>query len=61
MVAMLHNLDAFITIEKLFLQHQGIFPNTLVRPPVSYKLDMETRTELLLLFEQLKADCGMAG
>ena len=60
LVAMLHNIDAFIIVEKLFLHEQGIFPNTLVRPPVDYTLDEQSLREFMRLFNVLKDICGVA-
>lgn len=53
LVAMQNSLDAFLAIEKHLLVRQGIFVNTLVRGPVGYRLDDETRAEVDRLFDQL--------
>lgn len=49
-----HSLDAFLAIEKYLLVKQGIFKNTLVRGPVGYHLDEETRREVDRLFELIR-------
>lgn len=51
-------LDSFLAIEKMLLKEQGIFVNTVVRGPVGYSLDEETRREVLRLFALLKEICG---
>lgn len=53
-IALQTSLDAFLAIEKMLLVEQGIFKNTLVRGPVGYELDAETRTEILRLYALLK-------
>lgn len=50
LVAIQHSLDAFLAVEKHLLVKQGIFKNTLVRGPVGYTLDDETRHEVDRLF-----------
>ncbi len=52
-IAIQTSLDAFLAVEKYLLHKRGIFKNTLVRGPVGYKLDEETRQEIDRLFEQL--------
>ena len=44
---------SFLAIEKYLLFKQGIFRNTVVRGPVGYQLDEETRAEVDRLFERL--------
>jgi 4-hydroxy-tetrahydrodipicolinate synthase len=51
LVAVQNSLDAFLAIEKYLLVKQGIFKNALVRGPVGYVLDEETRREVDRLFE----------
>jgi len=58
MVSMMHCLDAFIAIEKLLLKEQGIFKNTMVRGPVAFFPDPETKAEVLRIFVRLKQICG---
>jgi 4-hydroxy-tetrahydrodipicolinate synthase len=58
LVNLMHNLDAYLAIEKLLLVEQGIFTNTLVRGPVGYHADEGTRNEVLRLFRALKEVCG---
>jgi 4-hydroxy-tetrahydrodipicolinate synthase len=50
-VSMQNSLDAFLAIEKHLLVRQGIFKNTVVRGPVGYVLDEETRREVDRLFD----------
>jgi dihydrodipicolinate synthase/N-acetylneuraminate lyase len=51
LVAMCNSLDAFLAVEKYLLVKQGIFRNMLVRGPVGYVLDEETRREVDRLFD----------
>jgi 4-hydroxy-tetrahydrodipicolinate synthase len=51
LVAVQNSLDAFLAIEKYLLVKQQVFRNTLVRGPVGYKLDEETRREVDRLFD----------
>jgi 4-hydroxy-tetrahydrodipicolinate synthase len=51
LVAVQNSLDAFLAIEKYLLVKQGIFKNTIVRGPVGYTLDEETRKEVDRLFD----------
>lgn len=53
LIAIQTSLDAFLAVEKYLLVKRGIFKNTLVRGPVGYALDEETRQEVDRLFEQL--------
>ena len=53
LIAMQSSLDAFLAIEKYLLVKQGIFKNTIVRGPVGYTLDEETRLEIDRLFERV--------
>jgi 4-hydroxy-tetrahydrodipicolinate synthase len=53
LVAMQNSLDAFLAIEKYLLLKQNIFRNTLVRGPVGYVLDEESRAEVDRLFERV--------
>lgn len=55
LVAVQNSLDAFLAIEKHLLVKQGIFKNTLVRGPVGYVLDDETRREVDRLFDLVQA------
>jgi 4-hydroxy-tetrahydrodipicolinate synthase len=50
-IAIQTSLDAFLTVEKYLLVKRGIFKNTVIRGPVGYALDEETRLELDRLFE----------
>lgn len=53
LVSMQTSLDAFLAVEKHLLVRQGIFKNTLVRGPVGYRLDDETRREVERLFDHM--------
>ncbi len=55
LVSMQTSLDAFLAVEKYLLVKRGIFKNTIVRGPVGFTLDQETRQEIDRLFEQLMA------
>ncbi|MES1213379.1 MAG: dihydrodipicolinate synthase family protein [Singulisphaera sp.] len=44
-------LDGFLAVEKYLLVKQGIFQNTIVRGPLAFRLDDETRAEVDRLFE----------
>lgn len=57
LVSHMHNLGAYLTIEKFILVEQGIFKNTIVRGPIGYHADDLTRTEILRLFHALKKSC----
>jgi dihydrodipicolinate synthase/N-acetylneuraminate lyase len=47
------SLDAFLAVEKHLLLRQGVFKNTIVRGPVGFRLDEETRGEVDRLFDRL--------
>lgn len=53
LVSMQTSLDGFLAIEKHLLVRQGIFKNTLVRGPVGFRLDDETRREVDRLFDRM--------
>lgn len=55
LVAIQHSLDAFLAVEKHLLRKQGIFKNEIIRGPVGYVLDAETRAEVDRLFELVQA------
>ena len=46
LVALQPTLDAFLAVEKHLLVKQGIFTNEIVRGPVGFTLDRETREEV---------------
>jgi 4-hydroxy-tetrahydrodipicolinate synthase len=52
-VSMLNSLDAFLAVEKYLLVKQCVFKNTIVRGPVGYVLDDQTRREVDRLFDLL--------
>ena len=54
------SLDAFLAVEKHLLVRQGIFKNTLVRGPVGFRLDDESKREVDRLFDRLIAEAGPA-
>lgn len=51
LVAVQQSLDAFLAVEKHLLVRQGVFRNAIVRGPVGYSLDEETRREVDRLFD----------
>jgi dihydrodipicolinate synthase/N-acetylneuraminate lyase len=53
LVALQTSLDGFLAVEKYLLVKQGVLPNALVRGPVSFVLDEETRREVDRLFDLL--------
>ena len=53
LVSLQSSLDAFLAIEKHLLVRQGVLRNTVVRGPVGYTLDEETRREVDRLFDLL--------
>lgn len=55
LIAIQNSLDAFLAVEKHLLVRQGIFTNTIVRGPVGYQLDDETREEVDRLFDLIQA------
>ena len=60
LVALQVGLDGFLAVEKHLLVRQGIFKNELVRPPVGFTLDDETRAEVDRLFDRLTEAVGMS-
>ncbi|NQV97902.1 MAG: dihydrodipicolinate synthase family protein [Acidimicrobiaceae bacterium] len=54
MISLQNSLDAFLAVEKYLLNRQQVFRNEIIRGPVSYRLDNETRMEVDRLFELLK-------
>lgn len=55
LVSLQQSLDSFLAIEKYLLVKRGVFRNTIVRGPVGYRLDEETRAEIDRLFDLLLA------
>lgn len=53
LVALQAGLDGFLAVEKHLLVKQGVFRNAIVRGPVSFRLDEETRREVDRLFEKV--------
>ena len=47
------SLDGFLAIEKYLLVKQGVFKNTIVRGPVGFHVDPETREEIDRLWDRL--------
>lgn len=54
MVSLQTSLDAFLAVEKYLLVKRGIFKNQIMRGPVGYKLDEETRAEVDRLYALLQ-------
>ena len=52
LVSQASGLDGFLAIEKYLLVKQGIFKNSIVRGPIAFSLDEETRREVDRLFER---------
>ena len=48
-----HSLDAYLAIEKHLLVKQNVFINEIVREPVGYRLDSQSRREVDRLYELL--------
>jgi 4-hydroxy-tetrahydrodipicolinate synthase len=46
-------LDAYLAVEKHLLVRQGVFKNTIVRGPVGFRLNDETKCEVDRLFDQM--------
>lgn len=55
LIAIQTSLDTFLAVEKYLLVKRGIFKNSIIRGPVGYTLDEETRREVDRLFERLQA------
>jgi 4-hydroxy-tetrahydrodipicolinate synthase len=53
LVALQTGLDGFLAVEKYLLHKQGVFPNQIIRGPVAFHLDEETREEVDRLFAKL--------
>lgn len=53
LISLQTSLDAFLAVEKHLLLRQGIFKNTIIRGPVGFRLNEETRREVDRLFERL--------
>lgn len=53
LIAIQTSLDAFLAVEKYLLVKRGIFKNAIVRGPVGFQLDDETRAEVDTLFDLL--------
>lgn len=53
LVALQTGLDGFLAVEKYLLHKQGLFPNRVIRGPVAFYLDEETRLEVDRLFDRL--------
>lgn len=58
LVAAQSSLDAFLAIQKYLLVKQGVFRNAVVRGPVGYVLDEETRCEVDRLFDLVMQAVG---
>jgi len=52
-ISLQNSLDAFLSVEKHLLHRQQIFKTQVIRKPVGYKLDDETRREVDRLFDLL--------
>lgn len=57
-VSLQTSLDAFLAVEKHLLLKQGVFRNEVIRGPVGFQLDNETRREVDRLYDLLAAAVG---
>jgi len=53
LLSLLYGLDGYLVVEKYLLKKRGIFKNSLVRGPVGFHLDEQTREEIDRRFELL--------
>ncbi len=53
LIALQTGLDGFLAVEKYLLVKQGVFRNTIIRSPVGFHLDEETKSEIDRLYEIL--------
>lgn len=58
LISMQTSLDAFLAVEKHLLVRQGVFKNTVVRGPVGFRLDDETKREVDRLFDRMLGALG---
>jgi hypothetical protein len=58
MISLLTNLDAFLVIEKYIMVKRGVLKNGIVRGPVAFHLDEETRLEVDRRFDRVMAAIG---
>jgi len=54
LISLEFSLDAYLAIEKYLLVKQGIFTNALVREPVGYRMDAQTKVNVDRLFSILQ-------
>ena len=52
------SLDSFIAVEKHILVRKGVFSNEVIRGPVGFVLDEETRAEVDRRYDRLMAVVG---
>ncbi|MEQ1968443.1 dihydrodipicolinate synthase family protein [Xenorhabdus nematophila] len=53
MCHMMTSIDCYLQISKYFLKRRGLMSNTLIRPPVDFKLDAETLREVEFIYDNL--------
>ena len=58
LVMLQESLDSFIAVEKHILVRKGVFSNEVIRGPVGFVLDEETRAEVDRRYERLMAVVG---
>ena len=58
LISLQQGLDGYLSVEKMLLQRQGVFPNRVIRGPVGFTLDPETEDEATRLFDLLCKACG---
>jgi 4-hydroxy-tetrahydrodipicolinate synthase len=57
-VSLMTNLDAFLLLGKYLMRKRGVLKNMVVRGPLGYHLDEETRVEVDRRFERAMASIG---
>ena len=50
-ISMLSSIETYVVVEKYLLKRRGVFPNTVVRQPVGFTMDEQTRAEIDRLFD----------
>ena len=58
LVMLQESLDSFIAVEKHILVRKGVFSNEVIRGPVGFVLDAETRAEVDRRYDRLMAVVG---
>jgi 4-hydroxy-tetrahydrodipicolinate synthase len=58
LISLQQGLDGYLSVEKMLLERQGVFPNRIIRGPVGFTLDAETEDEATRLFDLLREACS---